>query len=195
MAWSGSRKQFIEKYGAFVHKATRGTGILPGTLITQLFIESQSENKPGVVGSSGLTQRSNNYFGIKCAGGWKGATVYADTREVINGKNVIVNACFRKYNSIEDSIKDYINFLQSNARYKNAGVFEAKTVKSQAEALKRAGYATATNYAAFINDIYTPYALLIDQQKSALAFIDWKKLLGVGLLAAAFTQFEKILRK
>ena len=195
MAWTGSRKQFIEQYGAFVHKATRGTGILPGTLIAQLFIESQSKNKPGVVGSSGLTQRSSNYFGIKCAGGWKGQTVYADTREVINGNSVTVKACFRKYDSIEDSIKDYINFLQSNSRYKNAGVFEAKTVKQQAEALKRAGYATATNYAAFINDIYTPYALLINQQKSALAFIDWKKLLGVGLLAAAFTQFEKILRK
>jgi flagellum-specific peptidoglycan hydrolase FlgJ len=195
MAWTGSRKEFIEQYGAFVHKATRGTGILPGTLIAQLFIESQGKNKPGVVGSSGLTQSSSNYFGIKCAGGWKGPTVYADTREVINGNSVTVKACFRKYDSIEDSIKDYINFLQSNPRYKNAGVFEAKTVKSQAEALKRAGYATATNYAAFINEIYTPYALLIDQQKSALAFIDWKKLLGVGLLAAAFTQFEKILRK
>lgn len=195
MAWSGSRREFIEKYGAFVHKATRGTGILPGTLITQLFIESQSENKPGVVGSSYTAQNGNNYFGIKCAGGWKGPTVYANTREVLNGKSVIVNACFRKYKSIEDSIKDYINFLQSNPRYKNAGVFEAKTVKEQAEALKRAGYATGTDYVNLIVNVYKPYALLIDQQKSALAFIDWKKLLGVGLLAAAFTQFEKILRK
>lgn len=195
MAWTGSRKQFINEFGSFVHKATRGTGILPGTLIAQLFIESQGKNSPGVVGSSGLTQKSNNYFGIKCSEQWKGPTVYADTREVINGKSVIVKGCFRKYSGIEESIKDYINFLQSNPRYKNAGVFEATTVKAQAEALKRAGYATGTNYAAFINDIYTPYALLIDQQKSALAFINWKQLLGVGLLAAAFTQFEKILRK
>jgi flagellum-specific peptidoglycan hydrolase FlgJ len=85
--------------------------------------------------------------------------------------------------------------LQSNPRYKNAGVFKAKTVKEQAEALKRAGYATGTDYVNLIVNVYKPYALLIDQQKSALAFIDWKKLLGVGLLAAAFTQFEKILRK
>lgn len=195
MAWTGSRKQFINEFGSFIHKETRGTGILPGTLIAQLFIESQGKNSPGVVGSSGLTQKSNNYFGIKCSEQWKGPTVYADTREVINGKSVIVKGCFRKYAGIEESIKDYIDFLQKNTRYKNAGVFEAKTVKSQAEALKRAGYATGTNYAAFINDIYTPYALLIDQQKSALAFINWKQLLGVVLLAAAFTQFEKILRK
>ena len=195
MAWQGSRKEFIKEFGAFVHKVTRGTGILPGTLIAQLFIESQSENKPGVVGSSYNAQEGNNYFGIKCAGGWDGPYFYAKTREVINGRSVYVNACFRKYGSIKDSILDYIDFLQSNPRYKNAGVFDAKTVKEQAIALKRAGYATGENYAEFINDIYQPYALLIDQQKTALAFIDWRKLLGVGLLAAAFTQFEKILRK
>jgi flagellum-specific peptidoglycan hydrolase FlgJ len=195
MAWTGSRKEFIKQYGAFIHKETRGTGILPGTLIAQLFIESQSETKPGVVGSSGLTQKSNNYFGIKCSEQWKGQTVYADTREVIKGKSVIVKGCFRVYNNVEESIKDYINFLQNNPRYKNAGVFDAKTVKDQALALKKAGYATGENYAAFINQVYTPYALLIDQQKTAMAFIDWKKLLGIGLLAAALTQFEKILRK
>jgi flagellum-specific peptidoglycan hydrolase FlgJ len=195
MGWQGSRKEFIKEYGAFVHKATKGTGILPGTLIAQLFIESQSKNKPGVVGSSYNATFGNNYFGIKCAGGWQGPTFRADTREVLNGKSVIVNACFRKYGSIKDSILDYIDFLKDNPRYKTAGVFEAKTVKDQAKALKRAGYATSENYDTFIYNIYQPYALLIDQQKTAMAFIDWKKLLGIGLLAAALTQFDKILRK
>jgi flagellar protein FlgJ len=192
MGWKGSRKDFINEFGGFVHKVTRGTGILPGTLIAQLFLES---SKNGVVGASKLSQDANNYFGIKCAGGWDGPRYNIETREVINGRSVMVPACFRKYGTIKDSILDYIDFLQSNQRYKTAGVFEAKTVKEQAQALKRAGYATAENYAQFITDIYTPYALLIDQQKTALAFIDWRKLLGVGLLAIAATQIEKILRK
>jgi flagellum-specific peptidoglycan hydrolase FlgJ len=193
MAWTGSRKQFIEQYGSFVHKATRGTGILPGTLIAQLFIESQSKNKPGVVGSSGLTQRSHNYFGIKCAGGWKGQTVYADTREVIKGNSVTVKACFRKYDSIQDSIKDYINFLQSNPRYKNAGVFEAKTVKDQAEALKAAGYATAPGYAKLVNDVYKPYAELIESKRN-MAGIDWKNTIAVILMAGGLTILYNKLR-
>ena len=168
---------------------------MPGTLISQLFIESQGKNSPGVVGSSYNSKFGNNYFGIKCAGGWKGPTFQADTREVINGKSVIINACFRKYNSVEESILDYIKFLQDNERYKKAGFFQAKTVQDQAKALKKAGYATSETYDTFIFNVYKPYALLIDQQKAAMAFIDWKKLLGVGLLAAALTQFEKILRK
>jgi mannosyl-glycoprotein endo-beta-N-acetylglucosaminidase/stage II sporulation protein P len=192
MGWTGSRKEFIEEYGAFVHKATQGTGILPGTLIAQLFLESSSGGK---VGGSKLSREANNYFGIKCAGGWDGPKYFIDTREVVNGRSIMVNACFRKYGSIKDSILDYIDFLQTNQRYKTAGVFDAKTVKEQAQALKRAGYATAPGYAQLVFDVYQPYALLIDQQKTSLAFIDWKKLLGVGLLAAALTQFEKILRK
>lgn len=192
MGWQGSRKEFIKEYGGFVHKVTKGTGILPGTLIAQLFIESSNGS---IVGGSTLSKEANNYFGIKCAGGWDGPRYNARTREVINGRSVYVTACFRKYGSIKDSIIDYIDFLQSNQRYKNAGVFNAKTVKEQAQALKRAGYATAESYAELINDVYTPYALLIDQQKTALAFFDWKKLLGVGLFAVAATQFEKILRK
>ena len=192
MAWKGTRKEFINEYGAFVHKVTKGTGILPGTLIAQLFLESSAGGK---VGGSKLSQDANNYFGIKCAGGWDGPKYNINTREVLNGRSIMVTACFRKYGSIKDSIIDYIDFLQSNPRYRAAGVLQAKTVEQQAKALKIAGYATAPNYAKLVNDIYKPYALLIDQQKTALAFIDWRKLLGVGLLAAAFTQFDKILRK
>lgn len=192
MAWQGTRKEFINEFGAFVHKVTKGTGILPGTLIAQLFLESSGNGK---VGGSKLSQDANNYFGIKCAGGWDGPKYNIETREVINGRSVMITACFRKYGSIKDSIIDYIDFLQTNTRYKNAGVFDAKTVKEQAQALKRAGYATAPGYADLVFKVYEPYALLIDQQKTAMAFIDWKKLLGVGLLAAALTQFDKILRK
>ena len=192
MAWKGTRKEFINEFGAYVHQVTRGTGILPGTLIAQLFLES---SKGGVVGGSRLSQDANNYFGIKCSGGWQGPKYYIDTREVVNGKNVIVNACFRKYGSIQDSIQDYVLFLQENNRYKTAGVFEAKTVKEQAQALKRAGYATAPSYAQLVYDVYAPYALLIDQQKTITASFDWKKILGVALIAGALTYIEKKLRK
>lgn len=193
MAWQGSRKEFIKEFGAYVHKVTRGTGILPGTLIAQLFLESSSK---GIVGASKLSQEANNYFGIKCGGGWDGPRYFIETREVVNGRSVMVPACFRKYGSIKDSIQDYVLFLQENPRYKSAGVFEAKTVKEQAQALKRAGYATAPSYADLVYNVYKPYAGLIEEQKTLMASFDFKKTLGLVLLASAATIiYNKIFKK
>ena len=192
MAWQGSRKDFINQFGGYIHQVTNGTGILPGTLIAQLFLES---SKGGIVGGSKLSQDANNYFGIKCGPNWDGPTYFITTREVYNGKSTYIKACFRKYGSIKDSIQDYILFLQNNPRYTTAGVFTAKTVKEQAEALKRAGYATAPSYAQLVNDVYKPYATLIDEQKTLTAKIDLKKLFGVLLLAISATLIEKIVKK
>jgi mannosyl-glycoprotein endo-beta-N-acetylglucosaminidase/stage II sporulation protein P len=193
MAWKGTRKEFINEFGAYVHKVTNGTGILPGTLIAQLFLESSSK---GVVGASKLSQDANNYFGIKCGGGWDGPKYYIETREVLNGRSVMVPACFRAYGSIKDSIQDYVLFLQENPRYKNAGVFEAKTVKEQAQALKRAGYATAPAYADLVFNVYKPYAQLIEDQKTLMAGFSIKKTLGVVLLASAATIiYNKLFKK
>ena len=72
-------------------------------------------------------------------------------------------ACFRAYDSVEDSIDDYIRFLQSHSRYQDAGVFEADTVRSQAEALKRAGYATDVNYASIVSKVYEDVKGYVDK--------------------------------
>ena len=186
----GSRKEFIEKYGAFIHKATAKTGILPGTLVAQAFLESSGNGK---VGGSKLSREANNFFGIKCGPTWKGAKYNIETKEYNGNTPYYITACFRKYKSVEDSIKDYVNFLQVNQRYANAGVFKAKTVKEQAEALKRAGYATAPGYAQLVFDIYQPYAGLIDQQKIQQAGI--KNYIGLVFLAIGATILQNYLTK
>lgn len=188
----GTRKEFINKYGAFIHKVTAKTGILPGTLIAQAFLESSANGK---VGGSQLSREANNFFGIKCGPNWSGGKYYINTKEYGQNGAYYVKACFRKYASVEDSIKDYVNFLKVNNRYAKAGVFKAKTVKEQAEALKRAGYATAPSYAQLVYDVYKPYATLIDAQKSLMAKIDLKKLFGVSLLAISATLIEKTIKK
>lgn len=152
-----TRPEFIERYGGFISYAVRGTGILQGTVIAQAIIESQGKVADGSyqVGASKLAREANNYFGIKCHN-WTGEGYNIDTGEEHpdGTKYVDANACFRKYASVEDSIKDYVKFITGNPRYAQAGVFEAKTVKDQAEALKRAGYATASNYASTIDSVY-----------------------------------------
>lgn len=150
-----TREQFVKKYGAFIYKVTKGTGILPGTLVAQAILESSGQvDGKWLVGVSGLSRNANNYFGIKCHG-WSGRTYNAQTGEqTTSGQSYNIQACFRAYNSVEDSIRDYVRFLKENDRYRTAGVFEAKDVKTQAERLKSAGYATAVNYAATVNEVY-----------------------------------------
>lgn len=153
-----TREGFTEKYSPFINGVTKGTGILPGTVISQGIIESSGKAPDGnwSVGGSKLSREANNYFGIKCHAGWTGKTYNISTGEVspTGQKYTDVNACFRKYDSVEDSITDYVKFLKGNSRYANAGVFNAKTVEEQATALKKAGYATDPNYPAMIAGVY-----------------------------------------
>ena len=55
---------------------------------------------------------------------------------------------FRSYNSLEESVKDYGKFLQTNPRYKH--FLKAKTLDEQIKALGKSGYATDPNYAKMV---------------------------------------------
>jgi flagellum-specific peptidoglycan hydrolase FlgJ len=46
-----------------------------------------------------------------------------------------------------------VKFLKENARYRNAGVFDAKSPEEQIKAIKKAGYATSPTYAEFVTSI------------------------------------------
>lgn len=168
MAQTYTRPEFVEKYGGFIAKTVKGTGILAGTLVAQAIIESQGKvNGSHRVGGSTLSQKANNYFGIKCHN-WSGKGFNIDTGEQKpDGTRYIdKNACFRAYDSVEDSIKDYVKFLKDNPRYEKHGVFQAKTVREQAEALKAAGYATSIKYADTVTSVYEGVKEYIDKFSS-----------------------------
>lgn len=151
-----TREGFVTRYTPFVNKVVKGTGLLPGTVFAQAIIESQAKvGGTYYVGGSTLSQKANNYFGIKCHG-WSGRTFNIDTGEQHPDGTTYTdkNACFRAYDRVEDSIQDYVRFLLTHSRYRDAGVFDAKTVAEQADALKRAGYATNTQYAQLIKKVY-----------------------------------------
>lgn len=143
-----SRSQFIEKYAPFSRVAAVGTGLFPSVFMAQAILESNN-------GNSSLTKEANNFFGIKASTGWKGETITKRTREVVNGQEIYVDAKFRKYPNALSSFLDRANFLIVNSRYKNAGVFTAKTPEAQADALQKAGYATDPNYANLLKSLIT----------------------------------------
>ena len=89
---------------------------------------------------------ANNYFGIKAQGPSSFGpiaigTVTVPTREVINGQSVMVSGRFRKYRSMDDSMRDHGRFLRDNPRYKPAFA-HSRDANAFAQAIHRAGYAT-----------------------------------------------------
>lgn len=154
--FKGTRPQFVKTFGSYIYNVTKGTGILPETLISQAILESSGKynDSQWLVGGSKLSVKANNFFGIKCGSSWNGDKYEINTTEwnEKGGYYYNENACFRKYATVEDSIKDYVSFLQKNARYKKA--LEQKTIKTQAKELQKAGYATAPNYSDIVYKVY-----------------------------------------
>jgi flagellum-specific peptidoglycan hydrolase FlgJ len=147
-----TREEFIRRFYPDTIRATQGSGIFPEVAITQAIVESADKN--GVPYKSSLAVKYNNFFGIKADRSWTGASVRLQTDEYFDPKvkTTIVDG-FRVYKSYEESVRDYVKFLKENQRYANAGVFTAKNPNEQIDAIKRAGYATAPNYAQFLKTI------------------------------------------
>ena len=186
-----TREEFVKKYGDFINRAVEGTGILAGTLIAQAIIESQGKvGNVYKVGASKLAREANNYFGIKADSRWKGAKYNISTGEYTpQGKYYVEEgASFRSYSSVKNSIKDYVSFLKNNPRYEKAGVFRAKTVKQQAEALKNAGYATSPTYATMIDSVYKGFKGVLSTSVS-FARQNWWAFALVGIGAVGVTVY------
>ncbi|RHW75952.1 flagellar assembly peptidoglycan hydrolase FlgJ [Colwellia sp. RSH04] len=89
---------------------------------------------------------SNNLFNIKADARWSGNKVSKDTLEFENGAMVKKTAPFRVYQSISESVNDYVNFLSTNNRYQDA-LQQSGNVEQFLHGLQKAGYATDPQYA------------------------------------------------
>jgi len=91
-------------------------------------------------------QSSNNLFNIKADKRWDGDKTNKETLEFEQGAMVKKRQPFRVYETIGDSVNDYINFLSNNERYKSA-LDKAGNVEHFLHKLQGAGYATDPKYA------------------------------------------------
>jgi flagellar protein FlgJ len=89
---------------------------------------------------------SHNLFGIKATSSWDGKVIEATTTEYINGIKQKRIEKFRAYDSYAESFKDFANLMRNNPRYENV-IANMHDVKSYAQAMQKAGYATDPNYA------------------------------------------------
>ena len=146
-----SKQDFIDVITPIALQANKDYGIRPSVLVAQAALESNW-------GKSQLSKESNNYFGIK---GSTNAQNYA-TKEFTNNKWQKVQASFRTYSSLEESIYDYANLIKNGTSW-NAdlyqGVISANHYKEAAKAIQNAGYATDPNYANKLIGIIEQYDL------------------------------------
>lgn len=136
--------EYIETYKDIAIKKQKEYGIPASITLAQGILESGS-------GNSGLAQKANNHFGIKCHKGWTGKTYHMD--------DDAKDECFRKYKKAEDSYRDHSEFLTQRGRY--SFLFDYKTTDYQkwAHGLKKAGYATNPKYPQLLIKIIEKYNL------------------------------------
>jgi LysM repeat protein len=132
-----TREQYIDKYSDWAVEEMLRSGIPASVTLAQGLLESDN-------GNSTLAVRANNHFGIKCHG-WKGRKItHDDDRR---------NECFRKYKSARESYSDHTDFLMNSPRYSFLFELEQSDYNGWAKGLKKAGYATAPNYASMLVSI------------------------------------------
>ncbi|WP_339807055.1 flagellar assembly peptidoglycan hydrolase FlgJ [uncultured Marinobacter sp.] len=145
----GSPKEFVSSLLPLATEVAAETGINPRLMVAQAALET-GWGRHMIEGSDG--EPSFNLFGIKADQRWSGEAVNIATTEFREGVPMNERADFRRYTDYRESFRDYVDFLKSNPRYR-----EALSVADQpelfAERLQQAGYATDPRYGAKIRSI------------------------------------------
>ena len=144
-----SPEDFVRQVMPFAEQAAEKIGVAPEFLVAQSALESAWGSKVAA-DSRGAT--SHNLFGIKADKSWDGPVAGTKTLEFEGGAAIRQQANFRKYDNIGESFTDYVEFLQSNPRYKSA-ISDASDPNKFATALQDAGYATDPMYATKIQAV------------------------------------------
>ncbi len=135
---------YITQYKAIAMKEMKRTGVPASITLAQAILESKS-------GESDLAKNHNNHFGIKCKSDWTGAKTYQD--------DDAKQECFRVYEAAELSFKDHSNFLKNRPNYVDLFLLDPVDDTAWAYGLKKAGYATDSEYPKKLLKIIDDYEL------------------------------------
>lgn len=133
-----TNQEFIDQIAVYVKKYAAIFGIcVHSPIIAQAILESGW-------GKSKLAATYHNYFGLKCGTKWTGKSVNMNTQEEYEpGVLTTIADNFRVFDSMEEGVKGYFEFIQLS-RYQNLkGITDPKTYL---ETIKVDGYATSSAY-------------------------------------------------
>jgi len=137
------RESFIEAMLPHAKRGAEALGVDPRLIIAQSALETGwGEHVPADARGS-----SFNLFGIKAQKDWSGERIWKDTLEFSAGQFDSHREPFRRYQSMGESVDDYVQFLQQNPRYENTLKAAADGAQAFVNELSAAGYASDPNYA------------------------------------------------
>jgi hypothetical protein len=146
-----TNQEFIDQIAGYVKKYAAIFGIcVHSPIIAQAILESGW-------GESKLAANYHNYFGLKCGTKWTGKSVNMNTQEEYEpGVLTMIADNFRVFDSMEDGVKGYFEFIQL-ARYQNLkGITDPQ---KYLETIKADGYASRSTYVQSNMDVIEQYNL------------------------------------
>lgn len=145
MRWNSTYQTYINQYKDLAIEQMLKYNIPASITLAQGLLESGA-------GTSELTLKGNNHFGIKCHN-WQGRTIYHnDDAE---------NECFRSYDNALQSYEDHSKFLTRHSRYSRLFTLDRTDYRGWAHGLKACGYATNPRYATKLIEIIQLYKLYV----------------------------------
>jgi len=148
-AYFESPEDFVRHLYPIAEQAAERLGLDPRMMLAQSALETGWGRHmiPREDGSN-----SFNLFGIKADRRWDGEAAEVATLEYRNGTPRQERWAFRAYDSFEQSMQDYVDFLTANPRYEQA-LQKTDNPQAFAKGLQQAGYATDPQYANKITSI------------------------------------------
>ncbi len=137
-----SPEDFVTDIWPHAQRAAQNLNVNPHLIVAQAALETGwGQHVPMTDGKS-----SFNFFGIKADQRWPGHYVERETMEYESNQFSRQQARFRAYDSMAEGVNDFVDFLKSQPRYRNA-LQNAHDDRNFLQALQHAGYATDPNYA------------------------------------------------
>ena len=136
-------QQFVADIFPLAHDAAAELGVSPNLLVAQAALET-GWGKHTMQRTDGRS--SHNLFGIKAGDDWQGASLSKPSLEYSDGVLQNRPSRFRAYDSPQQSLADYVDFIRNNPRYRSA-LTQADSDQAYIREIQRAGYATDPHYA------------------------------------------------
>jgi flagellar protein FlgJ len=143
------REAFVREVWPLAVAAGEELDVNPRAIVAQAALETGWGSR---LIRNGNGASANNLFGIKADSSWGGPRASVLTLEYEGGLPKPQRAQFRAYPDLASGFQDYVRFLKSNPRYREA-LRAGQSTEVYAERLQSAGYATDPRYAEKISRI------------------------------------------
>ena len=160
MALNKKQSEFLARIVPIAQRQAKNHGckLYPSVTIAQAIHESGWGTSKKMVAANALFGVKVGKSAYKFGDAWHGAAYKTGTTEYYDGKTATkITDYFRQYDTIEDSVCDYMDMLIHCKRYQAA--LSRRTPRQSIEGIIAGGYATGPNYVNSIMTLITTYNL------------------------------------